>query len=120
MADAEAMGGDDVSILLARLEEAVRSVRSALGMMLWVWGVPLTALLLMAGALLTHSFTLGDQISELTAVTRDTGAKVVALQADMAEAKTEIRGMRKDLAAIRAGFGGATTISPDRGERLPR
>jgi ABC-type multidrug transport system fused ATPase/permease subunit len=97
--EATVPGGEALHGRLIRLEEALVGVRSVLGAMQWAGGFVLTIVVLIVGALLARSFTVGDQIAELTAVSRETGAKVTLLQGETAEAKADLREFRAEAKA---------------------
>ena len=82
---------------VARLEEAVSSLKSGQSMMQWASGLAMAMLIALSAALLNRTFAVSDQLVGLSHQTGAVVAGVQVVQTDLAGVKTDLRDMGSDL-----------------------
>jgi septal ring factor EnvC (AmiA/AmiB activator) len=90
---------------VARLEEAVSSLKSGQVMMQWAGGLAMALLIAFSAALLNRTFAVADQLVGLSNQTGAVVASIQAVQTDVADVKTDLRDVRSDLAGLKTEVG---------------
>lgn len=84
---------------VARLEEAVSSVRSGQSVMQWACGIAMALMIALTAALLNRTFAVADNIIALARETGKVAGSLEVLQSDLLGVKADLREARAEFHA---------------------